>query len=77
MSDFVINILLMVDNGDSGPNMWPFYLLSHSRCKHRVILKHTKRRGYKSPIRSAELCNFRSILFGHGDKIEQKDTNKT
>lgn len=63
MLDFVINVLLKVDDGDCGPNVWPFYLLSHRRCKHRGIIKHTKRHGHKNHIRSAGLCNFTSILF--------------
>lgn len=39
--DFVINILLRVDDGEFGPKIWPFYLLSHSGCKHTVDASHT------------------------------------
>lgn len=74
--DFVINVLLKVDDGYCGPNVWPFYLLSHRRCKHRGIIKHTNRHGYKNHIRSAGLCNFTSLFFGHKDKIEQEYTEK-
>lgn len=74
--NFVTNVFLKVDDGYCGPNVWPFYLLSHRRCKHRGIIKHTKGHGYKNHIRSAGLCNFTSILFGHKDKIEQEYTEK-
>lgn len=47
MLDFVINVLLKVDDGDCGPNVWPFYLLSHRRCKQRHYKTHEKTRVWK------------------------------